>query len=72
MDLALLRNQTSSAPQHVTHFVLQYQTCSHARPVLQYRGVPSPGFITQDLENPAQKKFFKVRIHRSAQRRFWE
>ena len=29
--------------------------------LLQYRGVPSPGFTTQDLENPAQKQYFKVR-----------
>ncbi|KXZ51680.1 hypothetical protein GPECTOR_11g131 [Gonium pectorale] len=25
-----------------------------------YRGVPSPGFLTQDLENPAQRAFLKM------------
>eukprot|EP00200_Dunaliella_tertiolecta_P008793 CAMPEP_0202381808 /NCGR_PEP_ID=MMETSP1127-20130417/38897_1 /ASSEMBLY_ACC=CAM_ASM_000462 /TAXON_ID=3047 /ORGANISM="Dunaliella tertiolecta, Strain CCMP1320" /LENGTH=681 /DNA_ID=CAMNT_0048980879 /DNA_START=32 /DNA_END=2077 /DNA_ORIENTATION=+ len=38
----------------ISHFYEEYEAIG------LYRGVPSPGFTTQDLENPAQKKYFKV------------
>ncbi|KAF5843609.1 trypsin-like cysteine/serine peptidase domain-containing protein [Dunaliella salina] len=38
----------------ISHFYEEYEAIG------SYRGVPSPGFATQDLENPAQKKYFKV------------
>eukprot|EP00386_Alphamonas_edax_P006293 GDKI01020425.1.p1 GENE.GDKI01020425.1~~GDKI01020425.1.p1 ORF type:complete len:548 (+),score=159.47 GDKI01020425.1:159-1802(+) len=43
----------------VKHFLTEYEM--HGT----YRGVPSLGFVTQDLENPAQKKFLKVPEDRS-------
>jgi hypothetical protein len=39
--------------------------CLSQHVYMQFRGVPSPGFSTQDLENPAQKAYLKASIRNS-------
>lgn len=45
----------------VAHFLEE----AAARPTSTYRGVPSPGFSTQDLENPAQRAYLQLAEGRS-------
>ncbi|MEW5310963.1 MAG: hypothetical protein WDW38_002714 [Sanguina aurantia] len=45
----------------VEHFMTEAASGAGAT----YRGVPDPGFSTQDMENPSQRTFLKVPEHRS-------
>ena len=36
------------------HFLDEFEAAG------KYQGVPSPGFVTQDMENPYQKAYLKV------------
>ncbi len=42
-------------PAQVRHFLDEFEARG------AYHGVPTPGFVTQDMENPFQRAYLKVR-----------
>ncbi|KAG2425827.1 hypothetical protein HXX76_013452 [Chlamydomonas incerta] len=60
--VAFSKNVSSSTDN--IGYIIPYRVVKHfledAESHGTYRGVPSPGFFTQDLENPAQRAFLKM------------